>query len=393
MLGGAVLATISSCDDGTSTPSNGASSGVFANDAGSADEGRACIAQEVRAEMIKRPIDVLFVIDNSASMVEEIVEVESEINVNFANIIEGAGVDYRVIVLSGHGLNTNQRICIAAPLSGAATCAPPPTAPVESARFFHHSTWVDSNQPWCQLLTSFGAADELGVHPEGYGVLLREDAFKVIVVITDDRPFCVYGANTLSDSFDPENAAAEFEAALFGRSPQFGTAAKRNYVFHTIAGMNWANVNDRSLAHAPDAPLVGDRCGDEVMSEALGYQALSRLTGGLRYPSCSPSFTTIFNEIAKGVIEGAQLPCHYELPPPPAGATLDLATVVPTFASEPSAAPVDFRQVASEEACLVNDFYIAGGEITLCPDTCAFVKDATAGYMKIKYGCAVEAAR
>ncbi len=324
-------------------------------------------------------------------MVEEIQEIQDEINVNFAGIIEQAEVDYRVILLSRHGKIADQRICIASPLSGAASCAPePPAMPVESTRFFHHSVQIDSNEPWCELLTNLDAPDEFNLHPQGYGALLRDDAFKVVVVITDDRPFCVYGTKTFSDSFDPERAAREFDAALLARSPQFGTAEKRNYLFHTIAGMNWANVADKSIPHLPTAPLVATRCGEEVMDPALGYQALSILTGGLRYPSCAPDFTTIFTEIAKGVIEGSKLPCRYELPTPPVGATLDLATVVPTFSPDATTNPVDFVQVPTADDCAPDKFYIDQSQIKLCPDTCAYVQGATAGSMNLKYGCALE---
>ena len=42
-------------------------------------------------------------IDNSPGMWTEIREVERQINQNFANIIDNAGIDYQVAIVSGYG--------------------------------------------------------------------------------------------------------------------------------------------------------------------------------------------------------------------------------------------------------------------------------------------------
>jgi len=60
------------------------------------------------------------VIDNSGSMTDEIVEVEEQINLNFAAIIDSAvpAIDYRVVMVSAFGDSGDQEICVGAPLGG-----------------------------------------------------------------------------------------------------------------------------------------------------------------------------------------------------------------------------------------------------------------------------------
>src|SRR6188768_3785191 len=52
------------------------------------------------AKLIKVPVDIILVLDNSGSMEDELDAVEKNINVNFANILQQSGVDYRVILIS-----------------------------------------------------------------------------------------------------------------------------------------------------------------------------------------------------------------------------------------------------------------------------------------------------
>ncbi|MGA9522274.1 MAG: hypothetical protein WBV82_12460, partial [Myxococcaceae bacterium] len=63
----------------------------------------ACESLSDEASLTKKPVDIIVVIDNSGSMTAEIVAVENNINVNFAQIIEQSGIDYRVILLAKHG--------------------------------------------------------------------------------------------------------------------------------------------------------------------------------------------------------------------------------------------------------------------------------------------------
>src|SRR5262245_3392301 len=63
------------------------------------------------------PPDIVLVVDNSGSMVEEVYDVERNINFNFSPILSKSGVDYRVILFSSHGDSRTQKICVGPPLS------------------------------------------------------------------------------------------------------------------------------------------------------------------------------------------------------------------------------------------------------------------------------------
>ena len=65
-----------------------------------------------------KSVDVIFVVDNSASMEDEIAAVRANINQNFAAIVQASAVDLRVILLSLYG-TSGTNICIGPPLAGA----------------------------------------------------------------------------------------------------------------------------------------------------------------------------------------------------------------------------------------------------------------------------------
>jgi hypothetical protein len=131
----------------------------------------------------ERSVDVIFVIDNSGSMSDEIKSVESHINDDFARIIEESGADYRVIMLSNHGSSDYQLICVKAPLSGT-TCSPIPAAPVNGARFFQYDFNVQSWDSLCRILETFDAPDIHNFTTTGWQEWLRPEALKVFVAET-----------------------------------------------------------------------------------------------------------------------------------------------------------------------------------------------------------------
>lgn len=385
-----------------SSGSSGASGG-FGEPGSSGGPGeKECAAQEAQATLTKRPVDVIFVIDNSGSMSQEITEVQNQVTTNFTNIIEAAQVDYRVILVSRHGpANGDQSICISQPLSGG-SCNPIPAQPQQTAKFFHYSVEVASTDAWCKLMTRFNTADApsqgYNLHPNGWGERLRPDSFKVIVGISDDRisgSCTVNGSNISFNDNSIANATANaeaFDTALLALSPQhFGTAAKRNYVYHAISGFAFRSDN-AALAYTPDMPINEGQCGGDSANISRGHQAMAKLTGGLRYPSCNPNYTTIFQAIAEGVVAGAQVACEFDIPEPPSGQKLDLATVISRYTPGGGGAPVDFGQVANVGACAPGKFYIEEEKIKLCPEACTIVQADPEAKMNILFGCALKGA-
>ena len=66
------------------------------------DEGEACAVERADTVQFKEPVDIIFVVDNSASMEEELSSMELNVNQNFAAILEESQLDYRMVVLTLH---------------------------------------------------------------------------------------------------------------------------------------------------------------------------------------------------------------------------------------------------------------------------------------------------
>lgn len=419
-LGVALAAQTSGCsadntttEAGGNTPSggNGAGAGSSTNSGGNGAGGEgfggfgaqgnggfggteACAATSAEATLIKKPVDIMFVIDNSGSMGDNIQSVQNNINQNFASIIGASGIDYRVIMISEHGTIGNESICVSAPLS-ATNCMPVPAQPAFNPPiFYQYSVTVGSHNSVCHALRSYDGtlADKHALGVGGWKQWLRKEAFKVFVEVTDDGIDC----DALGYSFDDNDNAAsgqttaqQIDAAILALDPeQFGTADNRNYIWHSIVGL--AENNPNTAAYAPGDALVTGVC-DTAEASGTGYQVLSQMTGGLRFPICEyEHFDVVFQEIAKGVIEGAKVDCEFAMPEPPEGETLDLATVVIAYTPGSGGETQKFKQVKGADDCQAGAFYIESDLIKLCPDACTVVQDDDAAKIEILFGCETE---
>jgi hypothetical protein len=399
-------ASSSSGSSGASSSGGNGSSAGFINDSGDvpeADKPDACVAKEAQPIESTRPVDIIFAIDNSDSMAARIAAVESQINDNFAAIIAASGLDYRVIMLSNHGAHVDpvnpsdplQRICVKGPLSGT-NCNPIPPKPVETEHFIHHNIVINSTDSWCQILTSFKSPDKDGSHPQGWSQYLRQGAFKTFVVITDDQiatqcnPFNSPTPLELDDKATliqaGQNAAGTFDSALLALSPtQFGTSATRNYVWHSIIGVDSFDAADKAKAYPPSAPINTNKCTPASVTPGVGYQALSRISGGLRYPVCGNDYTTIFQSMADDVIKKSHVACEYGIPDNPQGGKIDPDTAVIHYTG--TSQEQDFDQVKDLASCAPDKFYIEGEKIKLCPDACTKISADDNAKVTILFGC------
>jgi hypothetical protein len=335
-----------------------------------------CAYERITARLEEKPVDIIIVIDNSGSMGDEIRSVEENINQNFTDIISSSGLDYRVILLARHGRSTGvENICISEPLSGT-NCNPVPDQPVNSSHFFHYDRYVGSHDSMQVILETYNSADPHGFAPGGWSNWLRADAFKVFIEITDDSP-----SGQLPDGSPAD--AVSFDAALLALQPgHFGSAGRRNYVFHSIVGL---------LDNGPDAwpatsPVVDERCRT-ARDPGHDYQLLSIATGGLRYPVCSfGSYDVVFHEVAQGIIEQAKIGCELELPPAPDGEEVATDSLVLEYVAGPGEMA---RQivVSDVDQCGPENFYLDGDVIRLCPLFCDEVSASTEGTLSILAAC------
>ncbi len=316
-------------------------------------------------EIASLPIDVIFVVDNSNSMKAVNAAVERNINDNFAAIIDASGIDYRVILISEHGLSGEGGICVGAPLSGNGQCDPPGACPVSSSRFFHYNRRVGSHNAFSRILETYSTADACGLAPNGWSSWLRPDAARLFVLITDDGPLPgdPYGANSMT--------AQSFEEGLSRLAPNhFWTAGVRSYVFHTIAGLK--ENTPASAPWRPRDPIVTELCSENgFVAQANGseYQVLSRATGGLRFPICGyRSFDAVFREIALGIVR-TQISCTLRVGDVPPGSSLD-DTRLELWPSNGGPAMV-LERVDGPASCTPTGFYVDRDVLRLCPEACS----------------------
>ena len=348
--------------------------------AGAPAVGATCATTSAAAMLITEPVDIILVLDNSGSMEDELDAVEKNINVNFANILQQSGVDYRLILISRHrkaprteSEEASTSICVTSPLSGLASC--PASRPVNSERFFQYSIKVDSENSFDRILSTYNTQDSFDLSKMGWSEWLRPRAKKVFLELTDDN------AMLSVDTFVQKLTALV--------PANFGTEQQPNFVFHSVIGIR--EKSPASDAYGPDEPLQMATCsggGDTVANAGLGYQELSRRTGGLRFPICEfASYDTVFRRIASDVVTSSRLSCDFDIPTLADGQTLDLSKVAVAYTKGSAATPTRFGQVLSSADCQAEAFYIENNHIYLCPDSCNAVKADSTAKVDVLFTC------
>jgi hypothetical protein len=357
----------SAASDATATATTGAKLDLGPGDDLPVDTGE-CVASSLEPQVESIGVDVIIVVDTSNSMQAAIAAVENSINDDFAQILEGSGVDYRVIVLGDYPPGAQQSICIRAPLSGT-DCNPAPAIPAITERYKHYDNNTGSGAFLDNILAWYAAADPHGLAPQGWQDFLRDDSRKVFLAMTDAKS--ASGDVSLGEAFDASLLALQ--------PPHFGTAGDRNYVFHAIVTMP---ANDpQTEPWLPDDPIAGE--GGSIQQVAL-------LSGGWRFPlALSDDFDVLFNEIAKDVVDTTPIACAFAIPEPPPGETIDLDTVEIDYYVGGQGEPVAFHQVPSLGDCEPEAFYIDGDSVVLCPEACAVVQGDLAAKLDVRYGCDV----
>lgn len=354
----------------------------------------ACQTAQADAMLVREPVDIIVVLDNSGSMSEEMGAAEQNINVNFATILDQAQADYRVILISRHRKGeregtdeseANTSICVTTPLSGLATC--PADNPVFSDRFFQWGGKIESYNALNWMIDAYdqppenSAASKLA--PNGYGEWLRAGAKKVFVVMTDD-----------DEANDDEETPLTVEAFLTGLTAKnpaaFGTAEAPAFDFHSIIGVK--EKADPTAAYEPTEPLVTEMCegnGADIEATGATYQELSRLTGGLRFPLCQfPGYDAVFRAIAENVIVKSNIACEFDIPPPPAGTELDLDKVAVRKTAQ-GGTESQYLQAPTQADCQADAFYIdrARNQVHLCPEACDAVRADPLSNVDVLFTC------
>jgi hypothetical protein len=358
---------------------SGGAGGTFVDvdeppDDGVVDIPDACITDRGNDELVRHPVDIILLLDNSGSMADELEAVEANINTSFEAVLTNNAVDYRVILISRHrqeprdeSEEASTSICVTTPLSQLPSCENA-ELPVFSDHFFQYSTKIESTDSFDVALDTYETPfddsereEKFDQAPDGWSAWLRPGAKKVFLEMTDDNE---------------DMPIEDFIGGLVAMAPEhFGTdPVNPAFAFHSIIGL--AEKPNPTDAYFPDEPVQPETCSgnaNEVTNAGEAYQELSRKTGGLRFPLCQfGAYDVVFQKIADDVVQRRAVACDFPIPTPRPGLELDRVAI--QYAPGNGAATANFGQARTLADCLPNAFYIANNRLNLCPETCAAVR-------------------
>lgn len=268
-------------------------------------DGNVCAWETTESK--RAEVDIIFVIDNSHSMRDEIQKTINNTN-NFAMAFANSGLDYQVIMVSAKGTNLTDMSEDVPNLKGSGltgdmpieVCMPPPLGvgpggvdPCgDNPPFYYHlDHWpfgiASNNGMWLALATydpDYKWPDNVGPPGGGWAQWARFSSTKYFIVITDDDasvPDATFGDPLIvGDATEPYEV---FDRLILNTDPpgMFGDETARKYVYNTICG--WTFPGGLSLD-----PESGGGCQTEVAdpdynsAENPGeqHQKLAQLTGG-----------------------------------------------------------------------------------------------------------------
>lgn len=295
-----------------------------------------------QVDLDSTPLDFIFMVDVSGSMVEELPRIEDGIGDLISTMLRDSR-DAQVILLA------NATIFCADPNGSGQSCAPKPLATND---FLQYDALIASVNSLDVALYSMTRDDPHGLAPGGWGDRLRPDAFKVFVEITDD------------DSSLPAHVFLSQLAALDAeRGYGFYNAGAENFVFHSVVGVEASN-----LGLTPEDGLSQNACATAV-NAGFTYQELSLQTGGLRFSVCGdPDYSKIFDVIADSE-PVRTISCIYQ-PDVTDEEKVDWTRVGLQVETGSSRGRV-LSPVTVDNSCGDGgEFLVQGDTVELCPDVC-----------------------
>jgi len=358
--------------------------------AGPSAGGAGCQDQIVDTEPVYEPLDVVLVADNAFNMADPNTALETSLG-GFAQLIDGAGVDARFVVLSDHGPDPSQ-LCVPPPLGGSSNCNAPPVE--VTGRFYPFDIEIQFSNALCRMLETVygtmggGQADQNGYYPGGWASLLRPQAQHAIVVYTFSGVSCIHDGTQYFDqgqSAQGQTVALDWDKEILSLAPGvLGSQADRRYVFHSIVGV--PPKADLFAPYGPFEPIEVTQCGG-TFGPGTGYQWLSKGTEGLRFPSCQYSgVSNMLATLATKLVDDATDRCRLQLP----ADIVDVGELA--IAYTPNAGqPELWFEVSDESTCgaLDDAFYVdAQLQVHLCPDACMAL-EASQGTTQVQRICPI----
>ncbi len=378
------------------------------------------------------PVDVIVMVDQSASTGEEADAIRANINTNLGDILAASGLDYRVILIN----SDTTRLCPDAPLGNPADCTA--SNPPRYYRILHP---VNNSDELTLLLWTYdgdgkqpNSCHRMAARVDAWRDFVRFESLKVFIVFSDDDPTSysrvaapptcptrpgpsTYAGCTNADCLSTTGTSidcgtlcpnfgcptfadraadwggGDFPTELYALGPHrmvggrmenpFGSAGNPRWVFNSLIGVG------RELE--PAAPVT-DRCdlcasgGNTAENAGVTYQALSRLTGGLRYPSCNTDYSPLFRRISSSL---APIACEFLLESTGLGTIDPSRTNVVYFAGG-----VGSGETIPQDATVAcdvgaNGWQFSGGmsRIRICGPACDRIQADPMARVEIQVGC------
>lgn len=300
-------------------------------DGGPTVDAAPCLLSSATASTVTRPVDILWVIDNSGSMDAEEQRVQNNMN-SFAQSIGNSGVDYHVVVVTD-----TTAVNVPPPLGG-------------SPSYLGVNLSIGSTDALQRLVEQYPA----------YQAFLRPTSVKHIVVVSDD---------------ESDWSKSTFESNLGALAmPGFGS----DWRFHAVV--------------AEDPPFnFQSHCFTLAAAVGATYISLQQAHNGTFFSLCDTNWSPLFTTLAQSVQQGLSLPCTFEIPPPPNGQALDPSKV--NFVYTPTGGmPTTIHNVGSMAGCTAQggwyyDNPLMPTQIITCPATCSVLQGDATGKVTVEYGC------
>lgn len=337
-----------------------------------------CAAISQTATNQLQPADVVWAIDNSGSMREEMEFVRTNMN-SFSQQISQSGIDVHIVLLSdvldadaastptpvagmggggpgGGGGRRRNGLCIDMPL-GSGSCPEDSKPP----SYLHVPRNVGSQNALDIIVMSY---------PE-WKAQMRPNATKSFVVITDDDalqkvdPLGLFGPTMVPTAAE---RSASFVSMVKALDPTGFAAFKAHAIY--------------SFSMCPQAAAIG-----------TVYSELVKTTGGLAGDLCQQDFKPVFDELARGIVQGSHLACEWVIPAVPAGTSFEVDKVNVQYATVATSAPQTVFHVDAASQCPAQggwyyDDNAKPGRISVCPATCDAIKNDSSAKVDILFGCA-----
>lgn len=294
------------------------------------------------------PVDIIWVIDSSPSMGEEISQVQANLNL-FAERIGLSGLDLRVaLVAAEEDIATPDRdylgVCIPPPLSAVDQCPD-----VDSPHYRHIRLNVHSSDPLAKMIEAWPALSDF----------IRRDSLKHLVFVTDDDAGW-------------EIDQAEFLAFVDGNP--------------SLTGLRIHSIVDEVGYQGSCALDDSCSCGDE---RGQTYIDLSQQTMGEVFSVCEADWDPRFRILEERVVEGTDLPCAFAFPEGSQSVLFSPDEVnifwAPEGAAESLVPRVDRAAECLDQEGWYYDDPIDPEVIHLCPASCG----ARRGMLRLEFGCMV----